>query len=151
MNNKALISFVLGSFIAFNASATLADAPQTQPGQMIKALEDLKSKGYVIVKKIEFDTTNGAFVAKVVNGEGKNIEIQINPQSGEMTKPKNDIEGFTAIEIAKKAQDAGYNNIYEINTELLSNTYEVKALDDKGQKVSLKMDAKSGNITKVSE
>ena len=151
MKNKALISIIIGSIFAFSAPLTFADAPQTQPGQMVKALDDLKSKGYVIVKKIEFDTTNGAFIAKVVNGEGKNIEIQINPQSGEMTKPKSDIEGFTAIEIAKKVQDAGYSNIYEISTELLSNTYEVKVLDDKGQKVSLKLDAKSGNITKVSE
>jgi uncharacterized membrane protein YkoI len=115
---------------------------------MVKALDDLKDKGYVIIKKIEFDNHKGTFKAKVLNAQGKNIDISINPQSGELTKPKNDVEGLSAIEIAKKVQDAGYSNIIEINTEILRNQYDVKILDEKGNKIDLKIDAKSGNVIK---
>ena len=148
MKSSTLISICLGSLLAFTSPLTLAEASKSQPGQMVKVLDDLKDKGYVIVKKIDFDNDKGMYKAKVVNAQGKNIEIQINAQSGEMVKPKDDIEGLTAIEIAKKVQDAGYSNIYEINTEMLGNHYDVKVLDDKGNKLSLKVDPKSGNVVK---
>ncbi len=148
MKNSTLVSICLGSILAFTAPLTFAEDAKSQPGQMVKVLDDLKDKGYVIVKKIEFSKDKGTFKAKVVNAQGKNIEIQINPQTGEMIKPKDDMEGMTAIDIAKKVQDAGYKNIEEINTEILGNHYDVKVIDDKGSKLSLKVDAKSGNIAK---
>ncbi len=151
MKGKTLISVILCSTLAIAAPFVFADAPKTQPGEMLKVLNDLKSKGFTIVKKIEFNVENGAFEAKVVNAEGKNISIQINAQSGEMTKLVSDIEGLTALDIAKKVSDAGYSNIFEINTELFGNEYEVMAMDSKGQKIKLKVDVKSGKISKTSD
>jgi len=148
MKNATLISICLGSVLAFTAPLTLAEDAKSQPGQMVKVLDNLKEKGYIIIKKIGFDKEKGNYKAKVVNAQGKNIEIQINPESGEMIKPKGEMEGMTAIEIAKKVQDGGYTNIDEINTEILGDHYDVKIVDDKGNKLSLKVDAKSGNITK---
>lgn len=151
MKTNSLMSLCLSVFLAFSAPLSFAEKMQTKPGEMFKVLTDLKSKGYIIVKKIEFDDSNGVFIAKVVNGEGKNLELQVNPQTGQMAKPKNDITGWTAMEIAKKVQDAGYNNIYEINTEIFGNEFKVKVLNDKGEKVSIKVDAKTGSITKIAE
>lgn len=151
MKSSTLISLCLGSIFAFASPLSLADTAQSQPGQMYKVLTALQSKGYVIVKKVEFDKSKGDYMAKVVNAEGKNITLQINPQTGELTKEKGDITGWTAIEVAKKVEDAGYKNIYEINTEIFGNEYDVKVLNDKGEKVSLKVDVKSGNITKISD
>lgn len=151
MKNKTLISICLGSLLAFTAPLTLADTMHSEPGQMGNALKSLKSKGYVIVKKIEFENKTGDFKAKVVNAEGKNIEIMINSKTGELAKPSGDITGFTAEEIAQKVSDAGYPNIYEINTEIFGNQYDVKAMDNKGKKVSLKVDVKTGSINKITE
>ncbi|MBN9288370.1 MAG: hypothetical protein BGO43_09060 [Gammaproteobacteria bacterium 39-13] len=151
MKNIISASFLLGSFLIVLSPLSLAEGVKTQPGQMDKALSALQDKGYVIVKKIEFNSKNGTFMAKVVNAEGKNLNLQIDPQTGELSKEKGDITGWTAREIAKKVNDAGYDNIYEINTELFGNAYKVKALNDKGEKVSLKVDAKTGKIIKVSE
>lgn len=151
MKNSTVVSLCFGSLLAFAAPLSLADSAQSQPGQMYKVLTELKAKGYVIVKKIEFDGSNGAFMANVVNAEGKNLKLQIDPQTGKIAKEKGDITGWTAMEAAKKVQDAGYTNIYEINTETFGNQFDVKALNDKGEKISLKVDVKSGNITKVSD
>lgn len=151
MKNNTILSLCLGSLLAFSSPVLLAETFKSQPGQMYKVLTSLKAKGYVIVKHIEFDDSNGEFKAVVVNAEGKNLDLKINPKTGQMSKEKGDITGWTAIEIAKKVQDAGYKNIYDINTEILGNEYKVKALDDKGDKVSLKVDVKTGNITKISD
>ncbi len=151
MKSNTIVSLCLGSLLAFTSPLLLAEDFKSQPGQMYKALTSLKAKGYVIVKHIEFDDSNGEFKATVVNAEGKNLDLKINAKTGQMSKDKGDITGWTAIEIAKKVQDAGYKNIYDINTELLGNEYKVKALDDKGDKVSLKVDVETGNIVKISD
>ena len=109
------------------------------------------SHGYTIVKKVEFDDNNGEYKADVVNAAGKNLEIIVNPKTGKMVKPKEDITGWNALEIAQKVQHAGYKNIYEIDTELMGNEYKVKALDEKGEKIAIKVDIQSGKITKVSD
>ncbi len=149
MKSKTHIIFSLISLLSMPLA--FADAPQTMPGQMLKVLDSLHAKGFNIVKKIEFNQENGAFEANVLNAEGKTINIQINPITGEMTKPKGEIIGLTAIEIAKKLQTAGYSNIYEINTELFANKYVVKVLDENGKKQDLKVDVKTGEITKSSD
>lgn len=146
MKNKLMITSCLSAFITFTAPFALADAPQTQPGDMVKVLDDLKSSGYPIVKKIEFNTLNGAYNATVVNGEGRNLDIQINPQSGEMTRLKNDVEGLKASDVAKKVQEAGFANIYEMSIGMFGNKYYVKVINDKGQKITLTVDGKTGNI-----
>ncbi len=119
MKSNAIVSLCLSSLLAFSSPALLAETFKSQPGQMYKVLTSLKAKGYVIVKHIEFDDSNGEFKAVVVNAEGKNLDLKINPKTGQMSKEKGDITGWTAIEIAKKVQDAGYKNIYDINTEIL--------------------------------
>lgn len=148
MKNSTLISLCLGSILAFTAPLTLAEEHKSQPGQMYKALTKLKDKGYVIIKKIEFDDDNGTYMATAVNAEGKNITLQVNPKTGTLAKEKGDITGLTAMEVAKKVQDQGYKNIYSINTEIFGDEFNVKALDDKGEKVSLKVDVKTGKVEK---
>ena len=151
MNKKTLATLVLGSLIAFSSSTAFAVDVKSQPGQMLKALVFLQSKGFIIVKKIEFQKDSGIYKANVVNAEGKSLEIKVNAETGEMQKPQEDITGWTAIQIAKKLEDAGYKNIYEINTQLLGHEYDVKVLDEKGNQLSIKVDVESGNITKIAQ
>lgn len=127
--------------------ALAAEKATDNSGQMIQALEDLKSKGYVIVKDIKFDKKTDIYTAKVVSGEGKNIKIRLNPKTGDMAKDEDVVEGIPALEVAKRVAAAGYQNIYEINTEFFGNKYEVKAWKD-GKTVDLKVDAKTGELIK---
>lgn len=151
MKTTTLTSLFLGAALAFTSPLVLAGNMKSEPGQMVKVLNDLKAKGYTIVKKVEFNDNNGDYKADVVNAEGKNLEITVNPKTGKMVKPKDDITGWTAFEIAKKVNNAGYKNIYEINTELLGHEYKIKALSEKGEKIIIKADVETGKITKISE
>ncbi len=151
MKQSRLMLLVLSSFITFTTPNLLADAPTTQPGQMISVLEELKAKGFVIIKKIEFDTTNGTYVAKVLNAQGSNLNIQINPQTGEVTTTANEVLGLSTLEVALKVKEAGYSNIYEIKTELFGNQYIVKTIDDQGRKVTMNVDFKTGKILKTTK
>lgn len=152
MKNTTMTSLFLGTFLfAASPLSFAAGGLKSEPGQMFKALTALQDKGFVIVKKIEFNGMNGAFNATVVNAEGKNLDLQIDPQTGEVSKNKGAITGWTAREIAQKVQDAGYNNIYEIDTALFGNEYKVKALGDNGKKISLKVDVRTGKINKISD
>lgn len=151
MKKTVLTTLLLGTVFMFASPMVLAADMKSEPGQMVKVLSELKAKGYSIVKKIEFNDDNGNFKADVVNAAGKNIEISINPKTGKIDKPKDDVTGWNALEIAQKVQHAGYKNIYEINTELMGNEYKVKALDEKKEKIVIKVDIASGKITKVSD
>ncbi len=147
MKKHILTSIFIGSALAM-ASSLLFAAEQTG-GNMTKVLEDLKAKGYSIVKKIEFDKNDGLYNAKVANAEGKNLNIKINANTGEMTKPENAVEGLTALEIAKKVEGAGNGYIiYKIDTDMFGDKYEVNVLDANGKKLDLKVDAKTGAIIK---
>lgn len=152
MKNKtvALSALCLGALLAFASPLTLAAELKSQPGQMFKVLKTLQSKGYIIVKNVKFDNEKGDFKANVLNAEGKTIEITVNPQTGQMVKPKEDITGWTAVQIAKKVEEAGYKNIYEIDTEMFGHEYHVKVLDAKNETVSIKVDVETGKITKIS-
>ncbi len=151
MKQSLIMTLILSSFITFTSQSLLADAPTTQPGQMIAVLEELKSKGFVIIKKIDFDVTNGTYAAKVLNAQGKNIDIQVNPQTGEVTKTANEILGLSTLEVAMKVKEAGFPNIYEITTELFGNQYIVKTIDDHGHKVTMNVDFKTGKILKTTK
>jgi len=113
---------------------------------MSKALMNLQSQGFSIVRKIELE--HNEYVAKVINAEGKEMKIRINSQTGELTKPKSRQERLSALDIAKKVEEAGYKNIYKIDTEWFRDEYEVKAKDSNGKDLELSVDAKTGKITK---
>lgn len=148
MKTKLITAGLLSAMFFVAAPMALAAAKaKDNSGQMIQALEDLKSKGYLIIKEIKFDHKTDLYTAKVVSGEGKNIKIRLNPKTGEMAKDENVVEGLPALEVAKKVTAAGYQNIYEIDTEFFGNNYEVKAWKD-GKTVELKVDAKTGEVVK---
>ncbi len=94
--------------------------PDTMP--MSKVLNGLQTKGFEVVKKIEFD--DGMYEAKILNALGKEIKLKMNAKTGEIEKPKDGLVWLTALEIAKKVENAGYHNISKIDTE--GKEYEVK-------------------------
>lgn len=144
--HKLFSTTVFTALVLLASPMSFAGDFQSQPGQMVKALNSLKDKGYLVVKEIKFNDDKGTFEATVANAEGKDLNITINPATGEMTKPKGDIVGLTAREIAEKIEAAGYPNIFQINTEMLGNEYRVKVRDQQGKEITLKVDVRTGNI-----
>ena len=145
MKKLTLASSVLALFAA-NVMAT--DVIPDAPNQMSQVLSDLSNKGYQIVKEVEFDSSNGIYNAKVVNADGKNMNLQVNPKTHEITKSKDDAEGMPALDVAKKVETAGYANIYRINSDMFGDKYSVTVVDKDGKKIDLTVDSKNGNISK---
>lgn len=148
MKKQALIALCLGSLLAFSSSIAVAkdDNIPDNAVKMSKALESLKTKGFNVVRKIEFD--DDAYTASVINAEGKEVKIYVNSQTGEVSPPKESNDSLSALEVAKKVEQAGYQKIYKIDTQWFRDRYEVKAYDRNGKKVELDVDAKSGKILK---
>ncbi len=146
MKKSAIAIICVGSLLGLSAPHLLAKEMPADMMQMSKVLSDLKSKGYSIVKKVEFE--KGMYEIQAINGEGKSEKIKMNGKTGEIVKPKDNKEYMSALEIAKKVEEAGYHNIFKIETEWFGKKYEVKAYNKENKKVKLDVDAVSGKVMK---
>lgn len=146
MKKKPLIGLFSGCLLLFVAQTTLADDLPKNSAQMSSILQNLQNKGYINVQKIKFE--HGRFEALAINANGNIEKLNIDPKTGEIVnQPQNTSKPLSALEIAKKVEEAGYHNIYKLDAEE-HNEYEVKALDKADKKVELKVDSSNGNITK---
>lgn len=145
MKVKVIIGMI--SALAFAPVLLAADQKSENAMQTSKVLQTLKSKGFNIVSKIE-SKTDGEYEVKVINGEGRSGKITFNAHTGKIEKAKENQPGLTALDVAKKVEEAGYVNISKIDTKWLEDKYNVTAFDKDGKKVDLEVDALSGKITK---
>ncbi|MCS5712206.1 PepSY domain-containing protein [Candidatus Berkiella aquae] len=144
MSRSTLIAVCMGALMTMSASSVFAkEAITSDMMPMSKALNSLQTKGFNVVKKIEFE--DGVYEAKILNAVGKEIKVKMNAKTGEIEKPKEGLALLSALEIAKKVEDAGYRNISKIDTE--GKEYEVKALSKEGKETKLLVNAQSGEIT----
>lgn len=106
-------------------------------------LQNLSDKGFAAVRQIKYK--DGIYKAEVINSQGKEIDIRINAQTGVPSKlpAKNNL---TMLDAVKKVEAAGYSHLYKVEAE--NGKYEVKALDEKGNKVKLEVDAMTGKVSK---
>ncbi len=143
MKNTTLIAICMGTLLTVGAPLSMAKDEMTSDMMPIsKALTALKTKGYSVVKKIEFD--DGIYEAKALNALGKEIKVKINAKTGEIEKDKDNVAWLSALDVAKKVEDAGYRNISKIDAE--GKEYEVKALNKEGKETKLLINAQSGEI-----
>jgi hypothetical protein len=144
MNKSTMLAICLGTFMVIGSPLAMAKNEMTSDMMpMSKALDTLKTKGFEVVKKIEFD--DGMYEAKVLNSLGKEIKVKMNAKSGDIEKPKDGLVWITALEVAKKVEDAGYHNISKIDTE--GKEYEVKAINKDGKEAKLDVNAQTGEIS----
>jgi hypothetical protein len=144
---KPFITFIAGLFLIFASLAVTAAEMPTQIAtmpQMSTILQKLQAKGYSIIREIKFE--KGAFEAKAINAQGNEIDIRINPQTGEMFQPTANPARLNMLEVVKKVEAAGYHNIYKIKSD--DDKYDVKALDNNGKSVEVEVNAITGTISK---
>jgi len=145
MNTLMAAGFAAAVMLA--APATFATEKTNMPTdavQMSKLLENLHAAGYNVILKVEFD--NGQYRANVIDLQGKPIRLEIAPTTGEILKPKTEGTVLSILEAAKKAEEAGYHNIYKISAS--RDKVEIKAFNKDNKKVSLDINTKTGAISK---
>lgn len=107
------------------------------------ALQNLSDKGYAIVRQVEYK--DGIYKVEVINVQGKQVDVRINAQTGRPFKlPENNT--LTLLEAVKKVESSGYSHLYKVESE--DGKYEIKALDAKGNKIKLEVDAMNGKVSK---
>lgn len=145
MRNKTLTYLTFASLLLIGAPSAMADTQLPNNSMsMSQILDNLKGKGVMVVKEIEFD--DGVYKAKVVNNDGKWDKITFNPKTGEL-KASEKLGGLTALDIAVKVEGQGYNNIYKMDLDS-DKKYEIKALNKDGKRTKLEVDAATGKILK---
>lgn len=142
MNKSTLIAACVGTIMAMSAPLVIAKDNMKDMMPMSKALDNLKTKGIEVVKKIEFD--DGMYEAKTINAMGKEIKVKMNAKTGEIEKPNDGLTWLSALDIAKKVEEAGYRNISKIDME--DKGYEVKAMNKEGKETKLKVNGQTGEI-----
>lgn len=147
MKRQLFSTLILGASLALSSSMAIAaeDLAATKDAMpMSKILNNLEQQGYSVILKVELD--DGKYKAKVIDSKGKELKLNITPQTGEVIKPKAQATRLTMIEAVKKAEEAGYKNIYKVSSS--QNEYEMKGFDKDNKKVSINVDAATGKINK---
>jgi uncharacterized membrane protein YkoI len=136
--NKIIVGF---SSALFAFSVYAADVPQ-HAMPMSNIINKLTEHGYVVVNKIDYD--NNVFHVEGIDKQGKEVKSDVDPASGKITDTSTDKAKLTLSQAVKKAEQAGYKNIYSI--EASGDKFEVKALDKDGKEASVDVDAVSGEV-----
>jgi hypothetical protein len=139
---KTLVALSLGCLLSFTAFAD--DKVPADAISFSKLLSSLHNAGYNVVLKVEFD--DGVYKANVIDPQGRQIKVSIEPTSGEVIKPKSETNQLSMMDAVKKVENAGYHNFYKITSG--HDKYEIKALDKDNKKVAIEVDTKTGKISK---
>lgn len=145
MRNKTLLSLSLASLLVMSSPLALAETQLPENTMsMSKVLDNLKNKGIVAVKEIEFD--DGVYKAKIIMNDGKSDKITFNPKTGELKASEN-LGGLSAMDIATKVEGLGFTRIYKMELDS-DKKFEVKAVNKDGKRMKLEVDAITGKILK---
>lgn len=119
-----------------------AEIMQTQPVGTV--LQNLKSNGYIAVKKIEL--VQGQYHVIALNDQGQTVVININAHSGDIISLIKMDPHINMLEMVEKIETMGYGGIFSV--EATDSHFEVKCLEPNGKQTKLKIDAVTGAIMK---
>ena len=135
-------TILVGSLMALASTAILADDMPAKSMDMVNILTNLKDQGYVAVHEIKFD--DNVYKAEVINSAGNEVKVKIDAQTGKVIEPKDKENTMSMLDSVKKAEAAGFKNIYAVESE--DDGFKMKAVDKDGKKVKIHFDL-SGNVT----
>lgn len=131
-------------FIALTAQAILTKSNKNSALPMTTIINKLQASGYGIIRRIEYE--RGIYQAETINAQGMDVRLRINAKTGEVIKPDLNSVRISMLDAIQKVEAAGYKQIYKIKSE--ADRYKIKGIDHNGKKVDLKVDAKTGVISK---
>lgn len=150
------ITFATTLFILFYISSTVFAAGQVSQNmvsatggqplalQIIPIIKSVQAAGYPLIKEIEL--RDGAYRVKALDPQGIEIEVVVDPQKGTILSPGASKIRFSLIDAITQVVAKGYHGIYKVEAD--DGTYDVYAIDDKGNKVMLEVDAVTGEVSK---
>lgn len=103
---------------------------------------ELAAAGYAEAREIEFD--DGLWEAEVRGDNGRWSEIHVDPASGEILDSRAATALLKAADIRVALEAVGYREIEDLDRD--GATWEVDAVDARGQRVELRVAATDGRV-----
>ena len=144
MKAKLLLCLFAGCLITLAIQDLSADEILVTSQPMSAVLQNLQSQGIVSIQKVELD--GGVYKIKAINAQGQMLKLEVNPQTGALTKPAIVENHLNALQAVRAVEASGYRNVYKV--EANDGEYRVKAIDSKGSQVGLDVDGNTGKIDK---
>lgn len=154
MIRSVQILFFSALFLLFFAFEPVALAGQANGGDkapqpavpLSTVLQNLKMNGYEIISKVELE--KGVYKVEALTPQGKELSVKVDASNSEIISPKqNPIPPIGLSEAVKRVEGSGYHAISKVKYS--DGKYIIKALDEHDKKVKLKVDGKTGEITKA--
>ncbi|AOU50717.1 MULTISPECIES: PepSY domain-containing protein [Legionellaceae] len=144
MKKEVFISICGGLIFSLSTQTILADEIPSRTLPMSEILKILQTRGYSVIREVEFD--DGLYEVEAFDEKGIQLIIRMNPNTGDFinTNLKTKKYPISMLEAAQRIEGAGYHTIFKI--EAHGSQYEAKALGTEDKKIKLRIDANSGKI-----
>lgn len=131
-------------YFSLSTQTILADEIPSRTLPMSEILKILQTRGYSVIREVEFD--DGLYEVEAFDEKGIQLIIRMNPNTGDFinTNLKTKKYPISMLEAAQRIEGAGYHTIFKI--EAHGSQYEAKALGTEDKKIKLRIDANSGKI-----
>ncbi len=153
-NTLSLSVAMIGMAIApaFAQSADAATAPNAMPAEtkggtsltkpQVEQL--LATHGYTKVDDLEFD--KGLWQAKARSADGKDVDVKVDPATGEIV-PDKAVSQVGEDDIRASLATAGYTDTHDVKLD--DGVWKAKARNAEGKKVKLQLSPQDGSIIAV--
>ncbi len=143
-SHALMLSAVLS--VAAMPVLVLAQSAPAQTGTPTKAQieQQLQSSGYTKVHDLKFD--DGLWQARATSADGKNVDVKVDPNSGEILADKT-VSQVGKDDIRASLSTSGYTNAHDIDFE--DGVWKAKAKNANGDKVKLRLSPKDAGIIAV--
>jgi hypothetical protein len=153
MRRNSIIIFLFSTLLCcselfadpqINANIVNVTGGQPLALQIVTIIQNVQAAGYPLIKNIELQ--KGVYKVKAINSQGLDINLVIDPQKGTIIKPGKSVIRFSLIDAITQVAAKGYHGIYKVEAD--EGSYDVYAIDDKGNRVTLEVDAMTGEVSK---
>lgn len=151
LKRHTVLAVASATFLALTSSYVLAQEQDYEGSiaDVVAVLKELDKKGYAGVKSIELEegfNTGYEYEVTGIDKNGQFFKLEIDAQTGKVPELRTIPHFVSVLTVAKSLEKAGYDAISKIALEYVDGMYyyQVRAINDKGEKVKVIVNAISG-------
>ncbi|ASG68783.1 peptidase [Francisella halioticida] len=139
------ISGIALSIAMLSSTAMADDIPPAGSLPISKIVANIYSQGYDGINKVEYE--DGVYKAKVINKDGQEQYLYIDPTTGTVPAKKSKIKEINMSQAINAVPKDRCKTITEIDNS--KGAFKVECLDSNNQEVKVVIDAISGKVSQV--
>ncbi|QIW10874.1 PepSY domain-containing protein [Francisella sp. LA112445] len=145
---KKIILKISGIVLSMTILATTAfadDIPPSGTMPISKIVANIYAQGYGGINEVKYD--DGVYKAKVINKDGQEQNLYIDPTTGTVPAQKSKVKQINMIQAIKNVPKDRCKTITKIENS--NGAFKVECLDSNNQEVNVVIDAISGKVSQV--